>query len=333
MQPTASNQFFSFKNPLLLLILAQCFFIILGKTYLDFSVLWIDILAVLAMAIISEIGFSKLSKSPTRFPGSAITAALGISIFFRASSPWYFCFAGFIAIASKYLIKKSKDSHIFNPSNFAILLSSFLFYPKGYIALSEWGQNPYIFLILAAIALFVAYRAKVLYATFSFLAFYSILFIALFPWFNNLISHVGLLSPSLILLACFMITDPKTMPQGNSARIMHGVSVALIYFTLKMMFATHDIFLPTLTDFILKVIFVTYDIFLATFLITILNLCSEFITKKFIRPDSRYIKTKNTLTLVFVSITFIVFVTQAAISHKNNNQDLNFQFNYLLFKY
>ena len=146
-----------FNNPVNLLIAAQGAFISAGLIYLDFGVTSLQIILSVGTAILTELMFSNFGSAKARsqpiqlfFPSSAVAAALGICIFFRATTPGLFALAAFLAIASKYIIK-IRGRHIFNPSNFAIVLMAFAFTSSATIEFTQWGNNIYLLLAIAMI--------------------------------------------------------------------------------------------------------------------------------------------------------------------------------------
>lgn len=282
--------------PLYLLITSQAAFFIFGKFFLDFNIGWVDAGVVLLVALFAEFALSNTKKfglSPRKFqvffPASAMASALGIIIFFRASNPAYFAAAAFVAIASKYVLRH-KGNHIFNPSNIAIVLMVFAFPYASSIEFTQWGSNYVVFALISGTALVVAYFARVLLTTFLFLFTYTAL-LYVFIGFNAdhfSLHHFGLLSPTLVLFAAYMITDPKTSPQGSIARVLHGVSVAGVYFTLEF-------------------IGIAYALFVASLIVTILNALSRYILDV---QDSRFSRfAPNALSgVVSVGLCVVVLI-------------------------
>jgi Na+-translocating ferredoxin:NAD+ oxidoreductase RnfD subunit len=284
-------------NPLNLLVVAQVFFIAVGIVFLDFNVTLLDVAAAVLTACTLELFMMYREGKPLRFPTSALAAALGIVIFMRASDPLFFSLAAAIAILSKYVLTW-RGGHIFNPSNIAILCVVFLFSGFATIELTQWGNSAWYFALVAVICLGIAWRAGALPTTLSFLAGYAALlaaFIALRPDVYAA-HHYGLLGPSLILFASFMITDPRTSPQGFYARIAHGIAVASLYFVIE--------------SFGLR-----YGVFAASFLVTILNLGSRELVRAF--PSPRLSNVPNAyaavVCVVFVAGTYMNVFAQTGI--------------------
>ncbi len=243
-----------------LLIIAQTLYLFIGLIFLEFNTEWVDPITAVAAAVITELAFTNrraliYRDTPFKifFPKSAIAAGLGIGIFLRAINPWYFALAGFIAIASKYLIRLS-GRHIFNPSNIAIVSLVLLFLTETTIEFTQWGRDPLVYAIIATISLLIAYRAGVITTVIAFLTSYVALLVLMVAYMPNVFSlhHYGLIGPSFILFASFMITDPKTSPSGFFPRIMHGVSVALVYFFLEASGVRYGLFLAAFSVAILN---------------------------------------------------------------------------------
>lgn len=269
-------------SPVHWLIAVQVILLLLGVFRWNFNLSLVDIVSVLVASIATEYLFARRLF----FPSSAIATALGLLIFLRTANPLYFVLAGCVAIASKYIIKPRGRGHIFNPSNLAIVVLVFLFPSSATIEFTQWGDSIIVYTAVASAIMVVAYRARVLATTVSFIASYALLVIALLPRYTDIVSvhNYGLLSPSLLLFAAFMITDPKTSPTRTSDRIKHGVSVALLLFTLE-------------------IIGVRYAIFLASFLITFLNAFAYFAPE---RMRSRI--SMHTLTMVVAGVALCVSI-------------------------
>lgn len=253
-------------EPLQLLVIAQTVFLSIGIPYLDFHVGWLDVATAVITAVAVEYlaSYIRSRRKNTAFraffPSSALAAALGIGIFFRASSPLFFCFAALAAILSKYVLTIG-GRHICNPSNFGIVLLVLLAPFAATIEFSQWGNNSYVYAAVLVISLAIAYRAGAIVTTLSFIISYAIALVALLPLSPDLfvLHHYGLIGPSFILFASFMITDPRTSPTGFYPRIIHGVSITLLYFGLE-------------------VFGVRYALFMTSFGVAILNAIVPFLT-------------------------------------------------------
>ncbi len=273
-------------NPLYLLIAAQAFFVVLGKTVLEFNLGWTDIVVGLATAVAAELLFTYIARRAKGlpfelfFPASAVAAALGIAIFFRATDPIYFFLAALVAVGSKYVLK-ANGKHIFNPSNIAVVVLVFAFPSAATVEFTQWGNSLWVYALVAAICFFISYRAGAWITTLSFLLSYTALLLISVPFHLDILSvhHYGILGPSLVLFASFMITDPRTSPTGTYPRILHGIGVASAFFLLEMLG-------------------VKYALFVASFGVTVLTLLSAYAMR--LVPTKAAALPKNSLACLFL---------------------------------
>lgn len=249
------------KNPLNLLVVVLISYLSIGIKLLSFDISLIDVTMTLVTAVLLEFVLARFFKKENFHPQSALAAGLGTCIFLRSEVHWSYVLAAAIAIGSKYLIK-FEGKHIFNPSNLGIMVIAFLFPNLATLELTQWGTNFWVYYLVLITALFVAFRAKVLTTSISFVISYAVLLILTLPFFPAKISvhHVGLVGPSLILFYSFMITDPKTSPTEFKSRIFHGIGIALIYFFLELIGFRYSLFLASL---LMTVVNFTMKLFLS----------------------------------------------------------------------
>lgn len=291
MSPYLKSLVHTIANPLHLLVAAQTLFLILGTTILEFHVSWLQISLAVVAATVTEIALGYVRNRMFVSPMSAIAAALGIGIFFRSDTLWMFALAGVLAIASKYVIRQ-RGGHIFNPSNFAIVSLVFLTPQLATIEFTQWGDSIALFALIAGICFSIAYRAGVILTTVSFLVSYTLLLLPLLSFRPETFSahHYGLIGPSLVLFASFMITDPRTSPQGTVPRILHGISVAATYFFFEA-------------------IGVRYALFVASFTVTIVNVLSRLIIERYSALVTSQSIPKNAVTAGLACSAFMIAAT------------------------
>ncbi|HEY4502163.1 MAG TPA: FG-GAP-like repeat-containing protein [Candidatus Paceibacterota bacterium] len=254
----SSQQFFAtaralYNNPVALVVVVQALFVLIGIGYLGFTIAPLEVLLIVGVAIATEITCANLQSGDLRrgrgkffFPTSAVAAGLGIVLFFRATSPWLYVLAAFLAIASKYALRLD-SRHVFNPSNFAIVATVFLFPYAATIEFTQWGSNPTLYVCFLALLLAVGYRSGTLLTTFAFLASYAAVLCTLVLYAPDffMAHHYGLLGPSLLLFATFMITDPKTTPRAPNERMVHGVTLTSAYFFLELLGIRYALFVAS----------------------------------------------------------------------------------------
>lgn len=247
-------------QPVYLVIAAQLLFACIGIQVLhSFAIGWIEAAVAVGSAAFAELFFANVSVSGEQrklfFPASAVATGLGFVLFMRAVSPWYFALASVLAVASKYLIRR-RGSHIFNPSNFALTVLAFALPSAVTIEFTQWGTDARFYVLIAVVCLIVAYRSRALPITLSFGAAYTALLIPLVSLAPDRFTphHYGLLGPSLVIFASFMITDPKTAPRTAARQIVHGAGIALLYFCLEIMGLRYALFAASFLTALLNAI-------------------------------------------------------------------------------
>jgi Na+-transporting NADH:ubiquinone oxidoreductase subunit NqrB len=171
---------------------------------------------------------------------SALITSLGLSLLLRADRPSTMILAGSLAIASKFVFT-SNGKHWFNPANFGIIIA-LLITPDAWVSPGQWGADWWY------LALFIGTGGIVLGCvgrwdtSMAFLMGYAGLEAARNLWLGltwDVYTH-KLMSGSLLLFALFMITDPRSIPNARSIRIIWAVSIASLAFILRNYFYINE---------------------------------------------------------------------------------------------
>src|SRR5439155_6148978 len=146
---------------------------------------------------------------------------------------------------SKYVIKL-RGRHLFNPSNFGLVLCFLILGKSRADPLDFWWGPMSAWMALALViivagGLGILLRLKLIGIAIGFwLAFTAgIGVIALSGHAMTARWHLGpitgayfwwvlVTSPEILVFLFFMITDPKTIPEGRIARLLYAVSVGLL---------------------------------------------------------------------------------------------------------
>ena len=165
----------------------------------------------------------------------------------QANILWPFALGAFIAIASKYVLTY-RGRHLWNPSNFAIALLVLLAADSVAILSHQWGNDIRINLVIWAFGLAVAWRARVLHVTLTYVACFVVLAVL-----RNLIVGGPLLAelapitgPMYQLFVFFMVTDPRTTVSTKRGRIIVVAIVALVESVIRL---AGDFQIPLLRPF------------------------------------------------------------------------------------
>lgn len=196
------------------------------------------------LAIVTAIGLEALLGRLfyQRWPNVASAYVSGISVGILVRSPYYWPYAltSAIAICSKYLFKY-KGRHIFNPSNFAIVMM-LLLAPKAVATLSiQWGNTLWLMLPIWMVGFMVLYKLKRLHITLAYILsfiFYAALRAPLTGdgFWTELAPLTG---PMYQLFAMFMVTDPATTVASRRGQIFVVFLVATMECFLRLNEVVH----------------------------------------------------------------------------------------------
>ena len=153
----------------------------------------------------------------------------------QANILWPFALGAFLAIASKYVLTY-RGRHLWNPSNFAIALLVLVASNSVAILSHQWGNDIRINLVIWVFGLAVAWRARVLHVTLTYVVCFTLL--ALLrqaivggPLLAELAPITG---PMYQLFVFFMVTDPRTTVSTRHGRMMVVAIVALVETIIRL---------------------------------------------------------------------------------------------------
>jgi Na+-translocating ferredoxin:NAD+ oxidoreductase RnfD subunit len=229
---------------------------ILGQVAFDFRVSIAQILISLATCAVLEVGIAAWRQHVLLWPASALITGNGVSFILRVPGTqhgdwwslhgwWIYVGAAAVSLLSKHVIQV-RGGHIFNPSNFGLVLC-FLVLPR---TLAEpldfwWGpMSPWLALAFAIIvggAVAILTRLRLLGIAVGFWVAFAA-GIGVLAATGHAMSarwHLGpitgayfwwtlVTSPEILVFLFFMITDPRTTPRGQRARIVYAVCVGLL---------------------------------------------------------------------------------------------------------
>ena len=160
---------------------------------------------------------------------------------------WLFLGVVGISMASKYLVRW-RGRHIFNPSNLGLVIAFVALGPKytepqdlWWIPMGPWMIVTYAILIGGG--LLIAWELRLLGLELGYMvAFAAFAALALIPvpdhcmvasWHvtpmcGSELWQILVTSPEVLIFAFFMVPDPRTVPDGQAARVVFGVLVALL---------------------------------------------------------------------------------------------------------
>src|SRR4249919_2273458 len=223
---------------------------VLGQVAFDFRLSIAQILVSLVTAGVLEFAITFRRQHVIMWPASALLTGNGVAFILRVPGTehgdWWsmngwriFAATAAVSLLSKYLIK-FRGSHIFNPSNFGLVLCFLLLGPEHAEPLDFWWgpMSGWLGLALAIIVvggLAILVRLHLIVIAVAFwLTFASAL--AVLMAFGHAFTarwHLGpvtghyfwwvlVTSPEVLVFLFFMITDPKTTPTAMRGRVVYA---------------------------------------------------------------------------------------------------------------
>jgi len=200
--------------------------LIYGMSHLGFDIKVPQAASTIVTALATQWLCSRLWRLPMFDPKSAMISALSLCLLFRSRSMALVILVTVITVASKFVLRW-KGKHIFNPTNFGIVVMMILF-DGVWVSPGQWGNVAFFAFLIACAGGLVVNRAARSDVTYAFAFFYSALLIG-----RSLYLHEPLTIPfhrlesgALLLFTFFMISDPRTTPSSRPGRILFAALVA-----------------------------------------------------------------------------------------------------------
>jgi Na+-translocating ferredoxin:NAD+ oxidoreductase RnfD subunit len=191
----------------------------------------------LGVCIATELVLSRLLYGAFANVASAYITAISLALLIkpRVDLLWPFALGGFLAIASKYVLRY-RGRHLWNPSNFAISVL-LLVAPASVAILSrQWGNDLATNAVIWCFGLLIVSRVRMLHVTLTYVACFVAL-AALRHWIvgGPLLAELApITGPMYQLFIFFMITDPKTTVSTVRGRIMVAGAVAVAEAAIRL---------------------------------------------------------------------------------------------------
>ncbi|MBF2084234.1 RnfABCDGE type electron transport complex subunit D [Thermoleptolyngbya sp. C42_A2020_037] len=167
---------------------------------------------------------------------SALVTGLGMSLLLRVDHPLTMALAVMGAIASKFLLRL-RGKHVFNPGNFGIVMALMLS-GDAWVSPGQWGESGWYGLLFLGAGGLVLQQVGRWDTSAAFLGSYAVLEAGRNLWLGwtwDVWAH-RLTSGSLLVFALFMITDPRTIPNSRTGRLIWAGAIALVTFILRNVF-------------------------------------------------------------------------------------------------
>lgn len=216
--------------------------LLFGALARDFSLTGWQVLLAFISAVSTQAVWQFYLKLPNRksLQGylSAFVTTCGLCILVRADVIWVHPALACLAMSSKFFFRFGQGSnrgHILNPANLAAL-SALTWMPHAWLSPGQWGQETLTVLWMMALGAFVTGRIARWDVSLAFLATWLSLLAIRLAWLGyapDLSADMWLhqaMNGATILFAFFMISDPMTTPQHQTARTAYAICVAVTAF-------------------------------------------------------------------------------------------------------
>lgn len=167
---------------------------------------------------------------------SALITALGLCLLLRSNSYQTMMVAGFLAISSKFLLRY-RQKHFFNPANFGIIAALTLT-NDAWVSPGQWGTDWWYLLLFIGLGSVVLKQVGRWDTSIAFLLSYGTLEAVRNAWLGwswDVWQH-QFMSGSLLLFALFMLTDPRSIPNSKTGRLLWSLAIAISTFILQHYF-------------------------------------------------------------------------------------------------
>ncbi len=229
---------------------------VLGQVAFEFRVSIAQILISLLVCGVLEVGIAFRRQHVLMWPASALITGNGVAFVLRVPGTqhgdwwslhgwWIYAATAAVSLLSKHVIRL-QGRHIFNPSNFGLVLCFLILGPERAEPLDFWWGPMDAWMVVALVVivgggLVILGRLRLLPLAIAFwLSFAAgIAVLAVSGHAMTARWHVGpitdvyfwwvlVTSPEILVFLFFMITDPKTIPSTPRMRILYAVSVGLL---------------------------------------------------------------------------------------------------------
>jgi len=191
----------------------------------------------LSVCVVTEVFLSWWLRGRVANVASAYITGISLALLTKpqANILWPFALGAFLAITSKYVLTY-RGRHLWNPSNFAIAFMVLAAADSVAILSHQWGNDIWTNLVIWFFGLLIAWRAKVLHVTLTYVACFVAFALLRHvivggPLYAELAPITG---PMYQLFVFFMVTDPRTTVSTRRGRIIVVAIVALVETLIRL---------------------------------------------------------------------------------------------------
>lgn len=212
---------------------------ILLAAHLSFGILdsWQKLLMAIGFSFLTEAVLHYAMFGKTRDMTSAYVSGISAGILVRSPLFWPFALCAAISIASKYVFRY-KGRHIWNPTNFGIVILLLIASDSAAVLSIQWGSNMWAMVVIWVVGLATLWKIKRFHITFVYMASFLIFgyIRSLYTGHSWVAEIAPMTGPMYQLFVLFMMTDPRTTLSTRNGRML----VAFLIAALEMVFRLNE---------------------------------------------------------------------------------------------
>lgn len=216
------------RDPRLYQIAVLSSLLVYGVARLDLEIRAPMAAVLLGTVLLTQVACTRIWRLPAFDPKSALISGLSLCLLLRTNSMFLAVAAAVATIAGKFLIRW-RGKHLFNPTNFGIVLLILATGGKVWVSPGQWGNAAFFGFLIACLGGLVVNRAARSDVTYAFLVFYLGIVFGRALWLGQPLAiplhQLG--SGAFLIFTFFMISDPRTTPDSRAGRILFALLVAL----------------------------------------------------------------------------------------------------------
>ena len=191
----------------------------------------------LATCMATEAALSWFTRGKIVNLQSAYISGISLTLLLKpqGGALWPFALGAYLAISSKYVLRY-RDNHLWNPTNFAIVVLLLAAPAKVSVLSHQWGNDLSTNLVIWTFGLLIAARVRVLHITLAYVAgFLALNSLRAFALGQPILAEIApLTGPMYQLFIFFMITDPRTVVRGRRWQVGVAVLVAVVEALIRL---------------------------------------------------------------------------------------------------
>ena len=232
------------NDPRVTLAAALTLWTILGQTTYYFNRDPLQIGIAMGVGMLIDFLIALIRQRQIMVPLSAYITGLSVGILLESHDWRVYAVASAWGVLSKYLIYDG-TRHVFNPSNFAIVMALLLLHGEASIAPgSQWGADYRVALVIMVLGLMLMRRVQRLDLVLAWLGGYLVMgLVRMALGQGGLVFVLGPLTGAEFALFSFsMLPDPKVTPPTPRGRILYGLSIAVLDGVLRYLEIRYSMF-------------------------------------------------------------------------------------------